>query len=55
LIDWLIDWFWFAQDRISLCNSFGCPRTHFVDQVGLNLRDLPASAGIKCLILIGAV
>jgi hypothetical protein len=25
-----------------LCNSPGCPRTHFVDQAGLELRNLPA-------------
>jgi hypothetical protein len=42
-------WFglvWFGlvfQDRVSLC-SLGCPGTHFVDQVGLELRNLPASA-----------
>jgi hypothetical protein len=27
------------QDRVSLCSS-GCPGTHFVDQAGLELRDL---------------
>jgi hypothetical protein len=31
------------RDRVSLC-SLGCPGTHFVDQAGLELRDLPASA-----------
>jgi hypothetical protein len=35
---------------VSLCSS-GCPKNHFVDQVGLELRDMPASAsealGIK--------
>jgi hypothetical protein len=31
------------QDRISLCSP-GCPGTHFVDQAGLELRNLPASA-----------
>jgi hypothetical protein len=31
------------QDRVSLCNP-GCPGTHFIDQVGLELRNLPASA-----------
>ena len=31
------------RDRISLCSS-GCPGTHFVDQAGLKLRNLPASA-----------
>jgi hypothetical protein len=30
-------------DRVSLCRP-GCPRTHFVDQAGLELRNLPASA-----------
>jgi hypothetical protein len=33
----------FFQDRVSL-GSPGCPRTHFVDQAGLKLRNLPASA-----------
>jgi hypothetical protein len=28
---------------VSLCSP-GCPRTHFVDQAGLELRNLPASA-----------
>jgi hypothetical protein len=31
------------RDRVSLCSS-GCPGTHFVDQAGLKLRNLPASA-----------
>jgi hypothetical protein len=31
------------QDRVSLCSP-GCPRTHSVDQAGLKLRNLPASA-----------
>ena len=31
------------QDRVSLCTP-GCPGTHFVDQAGLELRNLPASA-----------
>jgi hypothetical protein len=31
------------RDRVSLC-SLGCPGIHFVDQVGLELRNLPASA-----------
>jgi hypothetical protein len=30
-------------DRVSLCSP-GCPGTHFVDQAGLELRNLPASA-----------
>jgi hypothetical protein len=32
--------FWFFQDRVSLYS----PGTHFVDQAGLELRNLPASA-----------
>jgi hypothetical protein len=31
------------RDRVSLCGP-GCPGTHFVDQAGLELRNLPASA-----------
>ena len=31
------------RDRVSLYSP-GCPRTHFVDQAGLELRDPPASA-----------
>jgi hypothetical protein len=31
------------QDRVSL-NSPACPATHFVDQAGLKLRNLSASA-----------
>jgi hypothetical protein len=31
------------QDRVSLCSP-GCPGTHCVDQAGLELRNLPASA-----------
>jgi hypothetical protein len=31
------------QDRVSLYSP-GCPGTHFVDQAGLELRNLPASA-----------
>jgi hypothetical protein len=31
------------RDRVSLCCP-GCPGTHFVDQSGLELRNLPASA-----------
>jgi hypothetical protein len=30
-------------DRVSLCSP-GCPGTHAVDQAGLELRNLPASA-----------
>jgi hypothetical protein len=31
------------RDRVSLYSP-GCPRTHFVDQAGLKLRNPPASA-----------
>jgi hypothetical protein len=31
------------RDRVSLCSP-GCPGTHSVDQTGLKLRNLPASA-----------
>jgi hypothetical protein len=31
------------RDRVSLCSP-GCPGTHFVDQAGLELRNLLASA-----------
>jgi hypothetical protein len=33
----------FFRDRVSLCHP-GCPGTHSVDQAGLELRNLPASA-----------
>jgi hypothetical protein len=35
--------FFFFWDRVSLYRP-GCPGTHFVDQAGLKLRNLPASA-----------
>jgi hypothetical protein len=35
--------FCFFQDRVSLCSP-GCPGTNSVDQAGLELRNLPASA-----------
>ena len=35
--------FAFFKDGVSLCNT-ECPGTHFVDQGGLKLRDLSASA-----------
>ena len=35
--------FLFFRDRVSLCSP-GCPGTHSVDQAGLQLRNLPASA-----------
>jgi hypothetical protein len=31
------------HDRVSLCSP-GCPGTHSVDQAGLKLRNVPASA-----------
>jgi hypothetical protein len=39
----LFDWLFVFQDRVSLCSP-GCPGTHSVDQAGLELRNLPASA-----------
>jgi hypothetical protein len=40
----LVGLVWFVfQDRVSLCYP-GCPGTHSVDQAGLELRNLPASA-----------
>jgi hypothetical protein len=35
--------FFFFRDRVSLYSP-GCSGTHFVDQAGLELRNLPASA-----------
>jgi hypothetical protein len=37
-----LSFFWFFE-RVSLCSP-GCPGTHSVDQAGLELRNLPASA-----------
>jgi hypothetical protein len=39
----IINFFFVFRDRVSLCSP-GCPGTHSVDQAGLELRDLPASA-----------
>jgi hypothetical protein len=49
----------FSRGRVSLYSS-GCPGTHFVDQAGLELRNLPASAswvlGLKvCATMPGSV
>jgi hypothetical protein len=35
--------FFVFRDRVSLCSP-GCPGAHSVDQAGLELRNLPASA-----------
>jgi hypothetical protein len=35
--------FCFFRDRVSLCSP-ACPRTHFIDQAGLELRNPPAFA-----------
>jgi hypothetical protein len=38
--------FWgVVRDRVSLCSP-ACPGTHSVDQAGLELRNLPASASL---------
>jgi hypothetical protein len=37
----------YFQDKVSLCSP-GCPETHFVDQVGLELRGVQASASGLC-------
>jgi hypothetical protein len=42
-----------GQDRVSLCSP-GCPGTHFVDQAGLELRNLPASASQMLGLKVGA-
>ena len=47
------------QDKVSLCSP-GYPGTHSVDQIGLELRNLPASAshvlGLKaCATMPGLV
>ena len=45
--------FFFFWDRVSLCSP-GCPGAHSVDQAGLEVRNLPASAsqvlGLKACI-----
>jgi hypothetical protein len=43
LVWFVLVWFWVFGDRVSLCSP-GCPGTHSVDQAGLELRSLPASA-----------
>ena len=39
----LFIYFLVFRDRVSLCSP-GCPGTHSIDQAGLELRNLPASA-----------
>jgi hypothetical protein len=41
--DFVFVFCFFFRDRVSLC-SLGCPGIHSVDQAGLKLRNLPASA-----------
>jgi hypothetical protein len=37
-------------DRVSLCNSLGCPETCFVDQADLKHTEIPfPSAGVKVM------
>jgi hypothetical protein len=48
VVVWLVGFWFFSfcfvfRDRVSLCSP-GCPGTHFVNQAGLELRNLPASA-----------
>jgi hypothetical protein len=45
--------FLFFETGFPLCSP-GCPRTHFVDQAGLELRNPPASASQVAEFLIGA-
>ena len=44
--------FFFFQDRLSLCNSPGCPETCFVDQAGPKLTEICASPPPPSLHLI---
>lgn len=34
-------WFCFFRDRVSLFNYPGCPETHFADQTGHELTEIP--------------
>ena len=43
--------FLFFRDRVSLCSP-GCPRTHSVDQAGLELRNSLASASQTVFFLV---
>jgi hypothetical protein len=38
----------FSQDRVSLCNSPGCPGTCYVDQTGLELTEIPLPLPPEC-------
>jgi hypothetical protein len=44
--------FFVFQDRVSLYSP-GCPGTHSVDQAGLELRNLPASASASASQVLG--
>jgi hypothetical protein len=48
LIYYILTSFFFFPRQVSLCSS-GCPGTHSVDQAGLELRNLPASAASEVL------
>jgi hypothetical protein len=41
------------DDRVSLCSP-GCPETHSIDQDGLKLRNLPASASASQVLRLKA-
>jgi hypothetical protein len=43
----------FFQGRVSLCSP-GYPETHSVEQAGLELRNLPASASQMLVLKAGA-
>jgi hypothetical protein len=43
LFGFFVFFFWFFGDKVFLYSP-GCPGTHFVDQAGLELRDLSAFA-----------
>jgi hypothetical protein len=43
LFVWLVVFVFVFRDRVYLYR-LGCPGTHFIDQAGLELRNLPASA-----------
>jgi hypothetical protein len=38
----------FFQDKVSLCNSPGCPGTDFVDQAGLELGEIHLPLTHRC-------